>query len=290
MADINSAGNVVLLDEDAQEVRIFDPRGNFVESFGGRGDGPMELRRAHTFKLLPDGRVAVPLGRTGPIKIFDRGPRGWELVETIDLRPTPASDLCAFSDGRLFATGYQSEGNWSISGLTVPVSNFGSGYRHSHQIIRRALSGGLIDCIESSGQIVFGFEIQPVLRSYGLDGSLRWIASIADDYLQLQVAELRHPTTGAVGYSANARLDHDRLFLVAATRPGDQVLAQYGRVLPQTKEIVPRSYLIDVATGIGAYIGNTLPHVLSIQEDGYIALFEGPDVRLEIRKMEISDG
>ena len=285
MADIDAAGNIVLLDEDAQEVRIFDSRGNFVESFGGRGDGPMELRRAHTLELLPGGRVAVPLGRTGPVKIFGRGRQGWELEEIIDLKPTPGNDLCAFGDGRLFATGYQRQGNRLVSDLSEPIRSLGFGYRHPHQIIRRALSGGLIDCIELSGHIVFGFEIRPILRSYGLDGSLRWTAVIADDYLQLQVAELRHPKTGAIGYAENAHFDHDRLYLVAATKSGEHVLAQYGRVLPEKKEILPRSYLIDAATGIGASIGDALPNVLSIQEDGYIALFEEPEVRLEIRKI-----
>ncbi len=284
MADIDAGGNIVLLDEDAQEVRVFDSRGNFLESFGGRGDGPMELRRAHTLELLPDGRVAVPLGRTGPIKVFGRGRQGWELREIIDFRPTPGNDLCAFGDGRLFATGFQREGNWLISELSDPTKSLGYGYRHPHQIIRRALSGGFIDCIESAEQIVFGFEIQPVFQSYGLDGSLRWTAAIADDYLQLQVAELRHPKTGAVGYAESAQLDHDRLYLVAATESGEHVLAQLGRVLPEKKEIVPRSYLIDAATGIGAYLGNALPNVLSIQQDGYIALFEEPEVRIEIRK------
>ena len=62
------------------------------------------------------------------------------------------------------------------------------------------------------------------------------------------------------------------------------MLAQLGRVLPEKKEIVPRSYLIDAATGIGAYLGNALPSVLSIQQDGYIALFEEPEVHIEIRK------
>lgn len=284
MADIDAGGNIVLLDADAQEVRVFDSRGNFLESFGGRGDGPMELRRAHTLELLPDGRVAVPLGRTGPIKVFGRGRQGWELEEIIDFKPTPGNDLCAFGDGRLFATGFQREGSWLISELSDPTSSLGSGYRHPNQIIRRALSGGLIDCIESAEQIVFGFEIQPVFQAYGLDGSLRWTAAIASDYLQLQVSEVRHPKTGAVGYAESAQLDHDRLFLVAATESGEHVLAQLGRVLPEKKEIVPRSYLIDAATGIGAYLGNALPNVLSIQQDGYIALFEEPEVRIEIRK------
>ena len=77
-AAIDLDGNVVVLDEDAQEIRIFDPEGGFVESFGGRGDGPMELRQANDFHVLPDARIAVPLGgarpygSVGPIKIFER--------------------------------------------------------------------------------------------------------------------------------------------------------------------------------------------------------------------------
>ena len=291
-ADIDAEGNIVVLDEAAQEVRIFDAGGNFVEQFGGRGDGPMELRRAHTMELLPDQRIAVPLGRTGPVKIFGRGPQGWELEQTISLKPTPGNDLCGFGDGRLFSSGYGPAGDAIITELTEPIRTIGGyGYQHPHWFIRRALSGGVIDCIESTGQIVFGFEVRPVLRSYGPDGLLHWTAVIADDYLQLQVVERRHPQTGAVGYSNSVELDHDRLFLVAATASGEHLLAQYGRVLPQKEEVIPRSYLIDAATGIGAYLGDdALPIVLSLQEDGYIALFPEPEVHLEIRKVGGSDG
>ena len=42
-ADIGPDGNLVVLAGQAQEIRIFDPGGRFVESFGGLGDGPLEL-------------------------------------------------------------------------------------------------------------------------------------------------------------------------------------------------------------------------------------------------------
>ena len=51
--------NVYVFDEQAQHVRVFDPGGSYVETLGGRGEGPGEFSRAEAIALLPDGRLVV---------------------------------------------------------------------------------------------------------------------------------------------------------------------------------------------------------------------------------------
>ena len=146
------------------------------------------------------------------------------------------------------------------------------------------MSNGLIECMDRTGHLVFGFSKLPIVRSYRTDGAPLWTAVVRDDYLQLRVSELRHPTTGAVGYSEAIQEDHDRLATIEAVGDGKQLLVQYSRVFPQLKEAVPQSYLVDAATGNGAFLGDFLPYVMSIQPDGYIAAFTDPYSYLEIRK------
>ena len=282
-ADFAPNGNLVVLDEDAQEIRIFDPQGRFVEQFGGVGDGPMELRRARDFHLFPDGRIAVPLGEYGAIKIFERSETRWELSEIVDAR---SRSLCGMDDGRWFSAAYASaSGSTIINELGDSVRSFGSGYRYDKWYIRRALSGGSVACLDESDRIVYGFEVLPLVQGYATDGSLQWTAVVLEDYLQLRVTESQGPG-GTVAYSEGTLLDHDRLMSVFAVGNGDHVLLDYSRVLPDQKEIVQRHYLIDAATGAGAYLGDdALPAVVSVQPDGYVALFAERTVYLEVRRI-----
>ena len=282
-AAVASDGNIVVLDADAQLIRVFDPNGEFLEGFGGWGDGPMELRRATEFHLFRDGRIAVALGKTGPVKIFRRSEDGWSLGDIIDLRPTPANSLCSMSDGRLFSAGYLRDDDTILNEFSEGVRSFGQGYRHDHPFIRSALSDGLVECLEEAERVVFGFTTLPMVRSYDVDGSLQWTATVLD-YLQLRVFEKRHPETGAVGYTAWTRRDHDQLIRLHKVGSGDHLLVQYGRVSSEGRRIVPHSYLVDAVTGIGALLDDPLPQVLSVQPNGYIALFEDPYPYLEVRR------
>lgn len=283
-AELAANGNLVVLDETAQEVRIFDPDGNFIEQFGGMGEGPMELRGANDFHIFPDGRIAVPLGEWGPIKIFQRSRRRWELSEII--QPGRSSSLCGMRDGRWFSAAYASSGGTTIiKEFGDSIRSFGSGYKHEKWFIRRTLSGGSVACLDKSDRIVYGFEILPLVHSYTTEGTLQWTAAILEDYLQLRVMEYRHPETGQVGYSESVTKEHDRLMAVYPVGLGDQVLLGYSRVLPKHKDVVPRYYLLDAESGAGAYLGDdVLPAIVSMQPDGYIALFAEASVYLEVRR------
>jgi len=254
-ADFAPNGNLVVLDEDAQEIRIFDSQGRFVEQFGGIGDGPMELRRARDFHLFPDGRIAVPLGDYGPIKIFERSETRWELSEMVDAH---SRSLCGMEDGRWFSAAYASaDGTTIINELGDSVRSFGSGYRYDKWYIRRALSGGSVACLDRSDRIVYGFEVLPLVHGYATDGFLQWTAAVLEDYLQLRVTESQGPG-GTVAYSEGTLQDHDRLMSVFVVGDGDHVLLDYSRVLPDEKKIVQRHYLIDAATGAATFTHHTV--------------------------------
>jgi len=65
--------NVYVFDEQAQHVRVFDSIGVYMETLGGRGEGPGEFSRAEAIAILPDGRLVVRDPGNQRIEVFGPG-------------------------------------------------------------------------------------------------------------------------------------------------------------------------------------------------------------------------
>ena len=65
---------VYVLDAQAQEVRVFDAAGTHVETLGGRGEGPGELKQGEAIAVLPDGRLLVRDPANMRVQVFGPGP------------------------------------------------------------------------------------------------------------------------------------------------------------------------------------------------------------------------
>ena len=66
--------NVYVFDEQAHDIRVYDATGAYVETLGGRGEGPGEFSRAEAMALLPDGRLVVRDPGNQRIQVFGPGP------------------------------------------------------------------------------------------------------------------------------------------------------------------------------------------------------------------------
>ncbi|MDE2870717.1 MAG: hypothetical protein OXQ94_03360 [Gemmatimonadota bacterium] len=64
-------GGFVVLDSQAQELRVFGADGTHVATHGGRGQGPGEFVDANGLMLGPNGRLWVPDARNGRMSVFD---------------------------------------------------------------------------------------------------------------------------------------------------------------------------------------------------------------------------
>lgn len=71
---VDSDWNVYVLDEQAQHVQVYDSAGGYVETLGGRGEGPGEFSRAEAIALLPDGRLVVRDPGNMRVQVFGPGP------------------------------------------------------------------------------------------------------------------------------------------------------------------------------------------------------------------------
>lgn len=287
-AKIDAQGNVVVFDHQAQELRVFDSGGRHLGGFGGHGDGPLELRDASRFEVLPDGRIAVPVA-SRRVKVFAPAGAGWELEETFTL-PADPMGMCAGSDGRLYFSGTPSSrrpdaGNTVVHQVSMPgyeVASFGAGYRHDEWIVRWKMSEGFVGCPSEPDRVIFGFQMLPVIRSYSTSGSVIWTAEVTD-HVPVRVIESRRPD-GRSSVGHRRHIAHDLLFEVHPL-PSGHVFLQYTRFLPKKRDVEPRSFLLDAESGAGAFLGegDVLPTVSSVYPGGYIALFEEPYPRLEVR-------
>lgn len=68
---ITRAGNIVVLDTQTQEIRVFRSSGEHLATFGGNGAGPGELEAAWGLMLSPEGKLWVPDHRNARISVFD---------------------------------------------------------------------------------------------------------------------------------------------------------------------------------------------------------------------------
>ncbi|MYH52566.1 MAG: 6-bladed beta-propeller [Gemmatimonadetes bacterium] len=69
--DVDAWGRIFVLDDQAQEVRIFDAGGAFVRTVGGRGEGPGEFTEAVSVDLSRNGEIWVMGMGEGRLSIFD---------------------------------------------------------------------------------------------------------------------------------------------------------------------------------------------------------------------------
>ena len=69
--DVDAWGRIFALDDQAQEVRVFDADGTFVRTVGSRGEGPGEFTQAGSVDLTRNGEIWVMGMDQGRVSIFD---------------------------------------------------------------------------------------------------------------------------------------------------------------------------------------------------------------------------
>lgn len=279
-AAIDGAGNILVLDRQAVRVSVFDPEGGFLGSFGGRGDGPEELREPRHFTLLGEDRVAVPI--PGRIKVFRPEDGQWRLGDLVELSLL-ANDICSTRDDRLFVSAWQEEENTvvhEISGAEIAAS-LGTGYPSENWLLRFQLSEGLLACMDHPPGLAYALRYAPHVRLFALDGSLLWNA-VLSDYTPIEIST----TPGSVSMSLTD--DYDLLASIHGT-PSGHIILQYAHRRAGNDSHF-RTYLVDAATGSGALVSRDLPSIKFIGPDSYIAAFADPYPRIEVREVDGWEG
>ena len=273
---IDAAGNILVLDGQAVRVSVFDTEGAFLGSFGGRGDGPQELREPRHFALLGEDHIVLPI--PGRIKVF-RGKEGQWRLENLIALSVATNDVCSTSDDRLLVAAWQEEGNTvvhEISGAGI-VSSFGTGYPSDEWLLQFLQSEGLVACLDRPTRIAHAFKYASLVRLFLPDGSLLWNAALSD-HTPMEIAT----TPGSVSMSVPD--DYDLLASIHGT-PSGHIVLQYAH---RRAGIDPRlrTYLVDAATGFGALLSEDLPSIKFIGLESYVVAFSDPYPRIEVRAMD----
>ena len=116
---VTPEGMIYVLDYMSQEIRVFDPSGDFSHSVGKKGMGPGEFIAATDFHLAPDGRVLVPDLRTARYSLF--GHDGTFLT-SYPRRVRGSAPFGGFTpDGRYvdWGTAFPDEGPEVVAGPTI---------------------------------------------------------------------------------------------------------------------------------------------------------------------------
>ncbi len=284
IADVEVApdGEIFVLDDQYQEVRIFDPRGGFVGKIGGIGDGPLEFRYANGIVLLPDGRLFVS-SRGPQAKVFIRlDGDSWVLDEVIEL-PIGVRGVCSTAAGRVFITGYKSDDNTLVHELAPHggiARSFAPGYRSDHWLLQMQMGDGSVGCVDGPDRVVFAHSAFPLVRAFEADtGTRLWSANIgAFDPLPVYEGVDERGRR----YVRRGRERQWDVLGAVHSLPSGHLLLQTGHADLAGRATTVRSYLVDGETGRGAFLGEALPRLVPVR-DGYVALFEDPYPRLELR-------
>jgi len=191
--------------------------------------------------------------------------------------------------GRLFVSGWRQEDETIIHEVLLDDSatarHFGQGYQRDQWLAASQISDGTIACAGDPLRVVFAFEDIQVGRGYDADGSeLLWVARV-EDHRQAPITE-RVNANGQKAIRRSNRGVRD-MAMALTTVSSRHVLLQSFRGEPAPDpadvQIEVRSYLIDVATGQGAFISSSLPLIAAAERDFHLAKWILPFPRIELR-------
>ena len=162
-----------------------------------------------------------------------------------------------------------------LAGDSVTQS-FGHGYLDEDEFIRGQLSDATIACVDDPLRILFAFKEHPILRAHrpGEDDPV-WTAAL-EDYAQ---------SLYAYGPSSPLRMvsGHGELIGKPHALAGRHIVWQtyYQRLVSARI----RTYLIDAVTGQGALISENFPQLLEMTPERFVAVWNDPYPRIEVREL-----
>ena len=291
--EFDRRGNILVVDDLADEVRVFDGDGRFLERLGGTGHGPLEFQGVGEVEILGDDRVAVAQGHGNPVKVFRRSASGsYSLDETFHFNGELQGIGCEVKD-RLFVSGHSRVGNTIFHEFALGMEadsvrrRYGVGYQSEHWLVRDQFSEGPIACLRNPLRVIWAYLMFPEVRLYGPDAdTLLWAARV-HPFTQGLLKSRSDGLAVRYNYVTNADRIINLVGLDDGSAPHEQILLQVQRWFPRDSTLVIRTYLIDASTGSGALLSDTLPLIKAWRRTRYAAVWrDEPFPRLQVQWMD----
>lgn len=181
--ETDRTGNVLILDEQYHDMKVFGPRGEHLVTVSGPGGGPGELRAPSTLDwLAPDTLVITDVTRRA--QLFERqSDASFVFLESF---PTSVGvEATCVHDGALWVHGFGPDMEHRVHRL----DRDGGRLSHSiaqvapvapveNEILSRRRALGFMACSESYGLVAITSRYFPDMQVFGFDGTERWSARI----------------------------------------------------------------------------------------------------------------
>lgn len=285
---------IAILDRQAGLVRAAS-RGSPAGVIGGPGQGPGEYEFPVSV-LSVDSSEVVVLEGSGGLQRFRMTDGGFEFSGRRRVEGFPQA-ACILDDGPIVIHVPEYGPSVQLSGVLLLVDHDGNvglpfalPYRHRNWLVADRMNRGLIACAG---------EDNVVLAPGGLNGVYAYQAGSSGDLLWhstfegIRIPPVRERTLpdGRTSVGINARREpHFHFLRGLAGGNGVPLVVQFGRrkgqdVVNGIDRYGIETYLLDVQTGEGLYLGESLPRVLSLHRDRVVLLHEDPYPRIEVASL-----
>ena len=264
--EVDSDGNMYVLDSEFSEVRVYSPEGAFLYAIGGPGEGPGDFSSPRHLEVSPSGSIVVA-DRTREISVFEIAGETYRLAETVPL-PFAPNGMC-LGGGMLHVQGYATGESgiifrFSLSGEAL--GSFGAGYESSSVAVSTYLNIGRVVCMERPETVMYFPQFLPAISGYSYTGEMLWQARLSE------FESLEFVQDGSAA-SSNAFTSHDQI-VGAVPLPEGHAIVQIASFTGESLRSVEgerytelRTYLMSAQAGKAIYAGSTLPQIYAVTDE-----------------------
>lgn len=183
-------GEIVVMDEQLGELRLFDAQGQFLDAVGRQGAGPEEFGAgALSLALADDGRILVADSRNLRVATLRIESERLRFSGTFRLAFAPL-DICAIGTRTFVFTTVGDHLIREVSQDGGVVQEFAEREKPTGRLAAQLgdadhfLNHGRLACDTGSETIVVVHTFHPVVRAFAADGAVRWRIELADYWQQ----------------------------------------------------------------------------------------------------------
>lgn len=244
--------------------------GRVRQTVGRKGYGPHEFVSPSAIDVAETGEVYT-FDSVGRISVLALGRNGLEVTRIFRIDSNPV-DGCVLND-LIFVLGSR----WG-STLAIHVYDrsdgehlysFGLVSRSEHRVLASQSIQGRLACSDSERSILLALAVLPEIRSYTIEGQLRWWVAVTD----IDLPELEAISPRATRFTRKPGAN-DRLTSVVRNETGGAVMVQYERVDSRQDAVGYRTVLLSVANGYSRVV-HGLPRVVAWNQDHWATTVTG---------------